>query len=182
MTDSLQKKEIFQDVFLITCKKYNDKRGYFIESYNSEAFASINVNNLFVQDNLSFSLKAGTIRGLHFQKGSHGQSKLLKVISGSILDIFVDIRQESRNFGKYFSYNLDTNSGSLLIPKGFAHGFCSLQDNTLISYKVDNFYNKESESGILWNDPDLNIKWPKFKNFVISEKDKELLSLKELIK
>ncbi len=182
MTDSLQKKEIFQDVFLITCKKYNDKRGYFIESYNSEAFASINVNNLFVQDNLSFSLKAGTIRGLHFQKGSHGQSKLLKVISGSILDIFVDIRQESRNFGKYFSYNLDTNSGSLLIPKGFAHGFCSLQDNTLISYKVDNFYNKESESGIVWNDPDLNIKWPKFKNFVISEKDKELLSLKELIK
>ena len=182
MTDSLQKKEIFQDVFLITCKKYNDKRGYFIESYNSEAFASINVNNLFVQDNLSVSLKAGTIRGLHFQKGSHGQSKLLKVISGSILDIFVDIRQESRNFGKYFSYNLDTNSGSLLIPKGFAHGFCSLQDNTLISYKVDNFYNKESESGIVWNDPDLNIKWPKFKNFVISEKDKELLSLKELIK
>ena len=182
MTDSLQKKEIFQDVFLITCKKYNDKRGYFIESYNSEAFASINVNNLFVQDNLSFSLKAGTIRGLHFQKGSHGQSKLLKVISGSILDIFVDIRQESRNFGKYFSYNLDTNSGSLLIPKGFAHGFCSLQDNTLISYKVDNFYNKESESGIVWNDPDLNIKWPKFQNFVISEKDKELLSLKELIK
>ena len=182
MTDNLQKKEIFQDVFLITCKKYNDKRGYFIESYNSEAFASINVNNLFVQDNLSFSLKAGTIRGLHFQKGSHGQSKLLKVISGSILDIFVDIRQESRNFGKYFSYNLDTNSGSLLIPKGFAHGFCSLQDNTLISYKVDNFYNKESESGIVWNDPDLNIKWPKFKNFVISEKDKELLSLKELIK
>ena len=182
MTDILQKKEIFQDVFLITCKKYNDKRGYFIESYNSEAFASINVNNLFVQDNLSFSLKAGTIRGLHFQKGSHGQSKLLKVISGSILDIFVDIRQESRNFGKYFSYNLDTNSGSLLIPKGFAHGFCSLQDNTLISYKVDNFYNKESESGIVWNDPDLNIKWPKFKNFVISEKDKELLSLKELIK
>ena len=182
MTDSLQKKEIFQDIFLITCKKYNDKRGYFIESYNSEAFASINVNNLFVQDNLSFSLKAGTIRGLHFQKGSHGQSKLLKVISGSILDIFVDIRQESRNFGKYFSYNLDTNSGSLLIPKGFAHGFCSLQDNTLISYKVDNFYNKESESGIVWNEPDLNIKWPKFKNFVISEKDKELLSLKELIK
>tara|TARA_X000000368_G_C22850110_1_gene631745 strand:+ start:284 stop:832 length:549 start_codon:yes stop_codon:yes gene_type:complete len=182
MTDNLQKKEIFQDVFLITCKKYNDKRGYFIESYNSEAFASINVNNLFVQDNLSFSLKAGTIRGLHFQKGSHGQSKLLKVISGSILDIFVDLRQESHNFGKYFSYNLDTNSGSLLIPKGFAHGFCSLQDNTLISYKVDNFYNKESESGIVWNDPDLNIKWPKFKNFVISEKDKELLSLKELIK
>ena len=182
MTDNLQKKEIFHDIFLITCKKYNDKRGYFIESYNREDFASIDVNNIFVQDNLSFSLKAGTIRGLHFQKGSFEQSKLLKVISGSILDIFVDIRQDSPNFGKHFSYNLNSESGSLLIPRGFAHGFCSLEDNTLISYKVDNFYNKESESGIIWSDPDLNIKWPEFGNYEISEKDKELLSLKELIK
>ena len=182
MTDSLQKKEIFQDIFLITCKKYNDKRGYFIESYNREEFASIDVNNIFVQDNLSFSLKAGTIRGLHFQKGSFEQSKLLKVISGSILDIFVDIRQDSPNFGKHFSYKLNSESGSLLIPRGFAHGFCSLEDNTLISYKVDNFYNKESESGIIWSDPDLNIKWPEFEKYEISEKDKELLSLKELIK
>ena len=182
MSNTLQKEEIFKDVFLITYKKHYDERGYFTESYNKKAFQSINIPNIFVQDNLSFSLKAGTIRGLHFQREPYEQAKLVNVISGSILDIFLDIRRKSPNYGKYSSYKLDSESGSLFIPRGFAHGFCSLEDNTLISYKVDNSYNKESESGIKWNDSDLNIKWPEFENFEISEKDKELLSLNELIK
>tara|TARA_B000000475_G_C15879637_1_gene399925 strand:+ start:253 stop:801 length:549 start_codon:yes stop_codon:yes gene_type:complete len=182
MTNNIKKEEIFKDVFIITYKKHYDRRGYFSESYNKKAFDSIDIKNLFVQDNLSFSKKAGTIRGLHFQRGPYEQAKLLNVISGSILDIFVDIREKSPNFGQYSSCKLDTESGSLFIPRGFAHGFCSLEENTLISYKVDNFYDKESESGIIWNDTDLNIKWPEFENFEISEKDKELLSLNELIK
>tara|TARA_B110000444_G_scaffold259096_1_gene301793 strand:- start:1328 stop:1876 length:549 start_codon:yes stop_codon:yes gene_type:complete len=182
MNDVLQKIEIFHDIFLVKSEKFNDERGYFLESYNKETFSSIGVSNNFVQDNLSFSLKAGTIRGLHFQKGSYGQAKLISVISGSILDIFVDIRDDSPNYGKYFSYKLKPETGSLLIPSGFAHGFCSLEDKVLVSYKVDNFYKKQSESGIIWSDPDLDIQWPLFKNFHISDKDKKLPYLKDLLK
>ncbi len=166
--------------FVITPKVYEDERGFFFESFNQKTFEDkIGFNINFVQDNQSKSSK-GVLRGMHFQTGDHAQSKLVRVIKGCVLDVCVDIRKQSPTFGKYFSIILDdSNRKQLYIPKGFAHGFLALEDNTIFSYKCDNFYNKEAERGILFNDKDLNIDW----NFpsdqlVISQKDKLLPSFK----
>lgn len=168
--------------FVITPKVFEDERGYFFESFNKKIFESqtgIKVN--FVQDNQSKSSK-GVLRGLHFQKGAHAQAKIVQVIKGKVLDVCVDLRKDSDTFGKHFSVILDDISHKqLFIPKGFAHGFVALENNTVFSYKCDNFYNKASEGGIIFNDEDLNIDWGFSEDtLIVSEKDLILPSFKEL--
>ena len=170
-------KNIFSDVFYIEPTKFEDSRGFFRENFNYRDLKKNNLEFNSVQDNYSFSKKRGTIRGLHFQNFPHEQAKIVYVASGEILDIFVDIRKDSKNYGKYSSIILNESTGFVLIPKGFAHGFCTLKDETKVLYKVDNYYNLESESGIIWNDSFLNIDWPQLEEpFLISEKDKKLKS------
>tara|TARA_B100000401_G_scaffold432244_1_gene369348 strand:+ start:1185 stop:1718 length:534 start_codon:yes stop_codon:yes gene_type:complete len=170
-------KNIFSDVFYIEPTKFEDSRGFFRENFNYRDLKKNNLEFNSVQDNYSFSKKRGTIRGLHFQNFPHEQAKIVYVASGEILDIFVDIRKDSKNYGKYSSIILNESTGFVLIPRGFAHGFCTLKDETKVLYKVDNYYNLESESGIIWNDSFLNIDWPQLEEpFLISEKDKKLKS------
>ena len=159
-------------LFLIKPSIYVDERGYFFESFNQEIFnQNIDGNVNFVQDNQSLSSK-NILRGLHFQKPPHGQSKLVSVIKGSVLDVVVDIRKNSSTYGQYVMEELnELNHHQLYIPVGMAHGFLALEDFTIFSYKCSNFYHKESEDSLLWNDKDLNINWPKIKP-ILSEKDK----------
>jgi dTDP-4-dehydrorhamnose 3,5-epimerase len=164
-------------LYLLEPKVFEDVRGYFLESYNQETFKKIGIDVDFVQDNQSLSSK-GTLRGLHFQKPPYAQAKLVRVITGSILDVVVDIRTDSKTYGKYFSAILDgENKRMLYIPEGFAHGFLALENNTLIQYKCSNLYNKESEGGIIWNDPDININWEIDYEPIISDKDKNNIYL-----
>lgn len=167
--------------YVITPEVFEDERGYFLESFNKRNFETVTgiVTN-FVQDNQSTSLK-NVIRGLHFQTGHFEQSKLVRVIKGKVLDVCVDLRKKSPTFGKYFSIVLDdVNHKQLYIPKGFAHGFVVLNDNTIFSYKCDNYYNKTSESGIIYNDKDLAIDWQvPDKHLILSNKDKLLPTLKQ---
>jgi dTDP-4-dehydrorhamnose 3,5-epimerase len=164
-------------LYLLEPKVFEDVRGYFLESYNQETFKKIGIDVGFVQDNQSLSSK-GTLRGLHFQKPPYAQAKLVRVITGSILDVAVDIRTDSKTYGKYFSAILDgENKRMLYIPEGFAHGFLALENNTLIQYKCSNLYNKESEGGIIWNDPDININWEIDYEPIISDKDKNNIYL-----
>lgn len=155
-------------------KVFHDARGYFYESFNSKRFGELTGQSLqFVQDNQSFS-SYGTLRGLHFQKGDHAQAKLVRVLKGEVLDVAVDLRPNSDTFGKHFSVILnDQNLLQLFIPRGFAHGFVVLSPEAEFFYKCDNFYNKESEGSILFNDADLNIDWKlSFDAVNLSEKDK----------
>ena len=156
-------------VFLIKPQIFQDKRGYFFESFNQKKLnEKIKVN--FVQDNQSLSSK-NILRGLHFQKPPFAQSKLVSVINGSVLDVVVDIRSDSKTYGKYILEELnDKNHHQLFIPKGMAHGFLSLEDHTIFNYKCSEFYNKDSEDSIIWNDPDIGIKWPNISP-ILSEKD-----------
>ena len=157
---------------IIQITKYDDDRGFFIENYNYKKLKSLGIHDNFVQDNFSFSKNSDIIRGLHFQKPKKDQSKLISVIKGSILDIFVDIRKKSNTFGKYFKIVLsERNFKMLWIPPGFAHGFETLEDNTIFAYKVTNEYNKESEDCILWNDSTLKIEW-ETENPLVSDKDR----------
>jgi len=174
------KKNIFSDVSLVSIDKYIDQRGFFYENYNKNYLLDLGIKESFIQDNISFSIQAGTLRGLHFQYGNFAQSKLVSVLKGSIFDVFLDLREKSDTYGAYYSISLDTDSGLLYVPKGFAHGFCTLENNTLISYKVDQIYNKENESGVLWNDPDLEIVWPEYNEYIISDKDKLLPKFKDV--
>ena len=149
---------------------FQDERGYFFEIWNQKKFNESVTQVNFVQDNQSCSLK-GTLRGLHFQNPPHDQGKLVRVISGSILDVAVDIRKKSSTYGQYVSVELTAeNKNMFYIPAGFAHGFLALEDNTIMSYKCTNDYNKESEGSLLWNDKNLNINWG-IENPIISEKD-----------
>lgn len=174
-----------KDLFIIEPQIFEDSRGFFLESYNYNTFKEIGIKNIFVQDNHSKSSK-GVLRGLHFQKGEYSQAKLISILRGSILDIVVDLRENSETFGVYFSIELNEKDKRMLfIPKYFAHGYLTLEDNTEFFYKCDNFYNPKSEAGIMWNDRDLNIEW-NFKKYginenelIISEKDKKNMSFKE---
>lgn len=159
--------------FIIEPKIISDDRGYFMESFNEKTFQKgIGQNIHFVQDNQSFSSK-GVLRGLHYQVGNHAQSKLVRVLSGEVLDVAVDIRPNSKTFGQYVSVILSAeNQNQFFIPKGFAHGFLVLSDTATFFYKCDNFYNKESEGGLLYNDKSVNIDWQfPAENLIISEKD-----------
>ncbi len=158
-----------EDVLLITPKVFCDERGYFMETFNQKNFERFS-NLKFVQDNESLS-KKNVLRGLHFQKPPFAQAKLVRVIQGSIYDVAVDLRKDSPNYGKYFGHILSAeNKHQLFIPIGFAHGFLSLEDNTIVNYKCSNFYAKESEDAILWNDENLDIPWG-IDNPIIAEKD-----------
>lgn len=169
--------------YIISPKIFRDDRGYFFESFNKEAFQNLTGTSVnFVQDNQSKSSK-GVLRGLHFQDKPHEQAKLVSVISGSVLDVCVDIRPDSKTFGKHFSIVLDSvEKKQLFIPRGFAHGFLVLEDDTIFTYKCDNYYNKSSERGIIFNDKTLNIDWQHNTNhLILSEKDKELPTFESLL-
>lgn len=160
--------------FIIEPKVIADERGYFMESFNEMTFQlGIGQPVHFVQDNQSFSSK-GVLRGLHYQTGSHAQAKLVRVLSGEVLDVAVDIRPGSKTFGQHVALVLSAqNQKQFFIPRGFAHGFVVLSENATFFYKCDNFYNKESEGGILFEDPKLGIDWNfAAKDLIISEKDK----------
>tara|TARA_B100001057_G_C22719435_1_gene899107 strand:+ start:594 stop:1145 length:552 start_codon:yes stop_codon:yes gene_type:complete len=167
--------------FIIEPKVFDDERGYFFESFHRKKFQELTgIKTQFVQDNESMSQR-GVLRGLHFQTGKFAQSKLVRVIKGSVLDVAVDLRKDSSTFGKYFSIILsEKNKFQLFIPRGFAHGFVVLEDDTIFSYKCDNNYNKLAEDGVMYDDPDLQIDWNLSKDkMIISEKDKNLSSFKE---
>ena len=167
-------------LLVIEPKVFEDSRGYFLESYSSKTFKEYGIDVNFVQDNQSLSCK-GTLRGLHFQNAPYEQAKLVRVITGSIIDVAVDIRKDSKTYGKYYSIELNgENKKMLYIPDGFAHGFLTLQDNTIVQYKCSNVYNKESEGGIMWNDPDINIDWGLTDEPIISDKDKNNVMFKDL--
>jgi len=158
---------------VIEPKIFNDERGYFLESYNENTFQNgIGLSVRFVQDNQSYSTK-GVLRGLHYQTGDHAQAKLVRVLQGEVLDVLVDLRPGSKTYGEYVSVLLSAeNQKQLFIPRGFAHGFLVVSDTATFFYKCDNFYNKESEGGIIYNDGSLNIDW-KFpiEELIISDKD-----------
>lgn len=169
-----------QGCFIIEPKVLKDDRGYFMESYNLRTFQDkTGITQPFVQDNQSFSTK-GVLRGLHYQTGEHAQAKLVRVIQGEVLDVAVDIRPNSPTFGKYESVLLTgENQKQFYIPRGFAHGFLVLSDTALFFYKCDNFYNKESEGGIIYNDASIGIDWKMNLNeLLVSEKDAILPELK----
>lgn len=155
---------------LIEPDVFSDDRGVFFESYNQEKFHQIGIDDNFVQDNQSLSNK-NVLRGLHFQTGVHAQAKLVRVIKGGVIDVAVDLRNDSPTFGQHYSVELnDKNNFMLYIPIGFAHGFVALMDQTVFAYKCSSLYNKSSESGIIWSDKQLNINWGDV-NPLISNKD-----------
>ena len=148
-----------KDLIVLEPLVHADDRGYFFESFNAKVYQPLNINTHFVQDNQSKSSK-GILRGLHYQCGEWAQAKLVRVLSGEVLDIAVDIRKDSPTYGQYYSVLLTgENKRQMYIPRGFAHGFVVLSETAEFFYKCDNFYNKESEGGIVWNDPQLNIDW-----------------------
>lgn len=149
------------DVKLISPKYFRDDRGYFVETYRADRLTAAGVDIVFVQDNQSLSVPAGTIRGLHFQTPPRAQDKLVRCIRGSILDIAVDIRRGSPTYGRHVAVRLSAEDGlQLLVPKGFAHGFCTLEPDTEVVYKVSDYYAPECDRGLAWDDPALGISWP----------------------
>ncbi|WP_417886537.1 dTDP-4-dehydrorhamnose 3,5-epimerase [Zunongwangia sp.] len=167
--------------FEITPNIFKDKRGYFYESFNEQKFQQVTGHSVnFVQDNCSFS-KKGVLRGLHFQEGEFSQAKLVTVMQGEVIDVVVDLRKESPTFKKVYKAKLsDKNRKQLFVPRGCAHGFIVISASASFFYKCDNFYNKSSEAGIIYNDPTLNIDWEFPENeLVISEKDLELPTLEK---
>lgn len=169
--------------FVWSPKVIQDDRGYFVESFNKRIFEEqTGIKTDFVQDNESRSSK-GVLRGLHYQSGEHAQAKLVRVIKGSVLDVCVDLRIGSDTFGNHFSIILDAvKKQELYVPKGFAHGFLTLEDDTIFSYKCSTYYNKASERGIIFNDETLNIDWNLSNELLLlSKKDKELPTFKSLL-
>ncbi|MDC6365653.1 MULTISPECIES: dTDP-4-dehydrorhamnose 3,5-epimerase [Flavobacteriaceae] len=167
--------------FELIPRVFEDERGYFFESYNQEKFErTTGAKPYFVQDNQSFSTK-GVLRGLHFQKGRHAQAKLVRVLEGEVLDVAVDLRENSKTYGNIVRTVLSSsNKKQLYIPRGCAHGFVTLSKTALFFYKCDNFYNKDSEAGIVYDDPSLNIDWILDKDeLIISEKDQVLSTLEK---
>lgn len=169
--------------FILEPKVFGDKRGNFFEIFNQKEFeekTGIEIN--FVQANQSSSQR-GAIRGLHMQKGVFSQAKLVRVVKGSVLDIVVDVRKDSPTFGKYSSIELSQdNNKQLFVPRGFLHGFVTLEEDTIFSYMCDNYYNKEAEDGVIYNDKDLNIDWMlKQEDIFLSKKDSELNTFKEYL-
>ena len=170
------------DVLIIEPQVFQDNRGYFVETYNQAKFEANGLKYNFVQDNQSFS-QYGTIRGLHFQTGEYAQAKLVRAMQGTVLDVVVDLRENSHTKGQYVAVELsDTNFRQLLIPRGFAHGFAVLSETAIFAYKCDNIYHKDSEAGILYSDTELQINWqiPEDKQ-IISDKDQTWPTLQEYL-
>src|SRR3954452_3554398 len=172
-----------KDCYIIHDTFFEDSRGYFFESFNEKRFVDLTgINIHFVQDNQSSSTK-GVLRGLHFQRNEFAQAKLVRVLHGSVLDVALDIRKDSPTFAKYFAIELSgTSRTQLFIPRGFAHGFVVLSDTATFFYKCDNYYNKQSEGGIIYNDPSLNIDWRLSEDeLILSDKDKNNPLLKNIL-
>lgn len=183
-------------LLLITSKVHSDSRGFFCETFKNEPFDDWSFADdpedenplndyVFVQDNLAHSKTAGTVRGLHYQTDSYAQAKLVSVLSGSVLDVAVDLRPGSRTFGMHGWFKLQAIGRHpychmLLVPRGFAHGYQTLEDESLVFYKVDNPYAPGFEAGIRWDDPDLNIEWPIVEEAILSEKDSQLPLFREV--
>ena len=175
-------KTTIEDLFVLKPTILNDERGYFVESYNLKKINKLLGDIHFVQDNESKSSR-GVLRGLHFQKPPFSQSKLVRCLKGEILDVALDLRKKSKTYGLFETILLsDKNKNQLFIPKGFAHGFVVLSKSAIVSYKVDNYYDPNYESGVLWNDSDLNIDWKiNDSEIILSEKDKGLPTFNEII-
>ena len=168
-----------KDCFIIKPTVFSDNRGYFFESFNEQKFnqlAGLNIH--FVQDNQAKSNR-GILRGLHYQKGEHAQAKLVRVLQGKVIDIAVDLRKDSPTYLQHVAVELSAeNNLQLFVPKGFAHGYSVLEDNTIFCYKCDNYYNKEAEGGVFYADPKLNINWQLNEDeIILSEKDKQLMNI-----
>ncbi|MBQ2796333.1 MAG: dTDP-4-dehydrorhamnose 3,5-epimerase [Tidjanibacter sp.] len=171
-----------EGVVVIEPQVFGDERGYFFESFNAECFlAETGIDVAFVQDNESRS-KRGVLRGLHFQREPYAQAKLVRVVQGRVIDVAVDIRPGSPTFGKYVATELSgENHRQMFIPKGFAHGYVVLEDDTVFQYKCDEYYHPESEAGIAWNDPQIGIEWLLSEDeIILSDKDRKHSTLKEL--
>lgn len=165
-------------VYIIDVKTYGDHRGYFMETYKESDFAAAGLDYKFVQDNQSSS-KKGVLRGLHFQK-THPQAKLVRVLSGEVFDVAVDLRKNSETYGQWVGVLLSgENHRQFMIPRGFAHGFVVVSDYAEFAYKCDDFYHPDDEGGIMWNDPDIGIEWGDVSNVILSEKDKHHPLLKD---
>lgn len=167
-------------LIILEPKVFGDERGSFMETYNRETFARLGLDMTFVQDNESVSAK-GVLRGIHFQRPPFAQGKLVRVVSGRALDYAVDLRRNSPTYGQYACVELSgRNKRMMYLPEGFAHAFLSLEDDTVFNYKCTNFYNKQSEDGLLWSDKNLGIEWP-VDNPILSEKDLKLGLFKDFV-
>ena len=171
-----------EEVKLLTPKIFRDERGFFSETYSRKALVAAGIDRTFVQDNQSLSRAKGVLRGLHFQIAPHAQGKLVRVTRGAIFDVAVDIRQGSPSFGRHVSAILSADNWSQLwVPEGFAHGFCTLEPDTEVIYKVTDFYAPECDRGLAWDDPDLGIAWPLSESQVIlSDRDRQHPRLRDL--
>jgi dTDP-4-dehydrorhamnose 3,5-epimerase len=160
------------DLYIIEPKVFGDSRGWFTETWSAKAMEDAGIHYNFVQDNHSFSASKGVLRGLHYQKGEAAQAKLVRCTRGAVLDVAVDMRKSSPTYKKWVSVELSAeNHRQVLVPRGFIHGFLSLTDDVEFLYKVDNYYNKEADRGIRWNDPELGVDWG-IKDPILSDKDK----------
>jgi dTDP-4-dehydrorhamnose 3,5-epimerase len=170
-----------QDVKIIEMAVYGDHRGFFTESYTKEKFADAGITIDFIQDNHSLSVEPGVLRGMHFQRTPKAQTKIVRAVTGVIYDVLVDMRIGSPTYGKWEGYILsEHNHRQLLVPKGFAHGFVTLTPNCNVQYKVDEYFSKEHDGGIAFDDPEIGIQWPMPLNkLVLSEKDKQHPTLSE---
>lgn len=149
------------EVLLVQPQKFGDQRGYFMETFSRKDFERLGIRSDFVQDNQSLSARQGTVRGLHFQLPPLPQAKLVRVLKGAIFDVAVDLRRQSPSFGQWCGTTLTADTGNqLFIPRGFAHAFCTLDPETIVAYKVDEYYAPECDAGLIWNDPEIGIDWP----------------------
>jgi dTDP-4-dehydrorhamnose 3,5-epimerase len=175
------KERKIKGVFEIMLSPRNDNRGFFMRTFDDNAFKEKGLDREWVQENHSKSDKKHIIRGLHFQLPPFSETKMVRCINGSVLDVFVDLRKDSETFGQWDSIELSAdNKKMIFIPKGFAHGFCTLTEESEVVYKVDNFYSQENERGLLWNDKKVGISWPIDKPF-LSEKDEKNMTLEQFI-
>src|SRR4051812_26068723 len=163
-------------LLLLKPRRFADSRGYFVETHNERTLAGAGITARFVQDNESYSARRGTIRGLHFQMPPAAQAKLVRVVRGSVYDVAVDLRVGSPSYGRWEGANLTADGGEqLFVPRGFAHAFCTVEPDTVVAYKVDDFYSPANDSGLIWNDPTLAIGWPLGSDqAVLSDKDLKL--------
>ena len=177
------KERKLKGVFEITLNPIQDHRGFFMRSYDVNEFEAHGINLDWKQENHSKSVHKGVVRGLHFQLPPHSETKMIRCIAGAVWDVFVDLRLDSPTFGQWDAIELTPENGKqVYIPRGFGHGFCTLKPNSEVVYKVDNFYNKEAERGILWSDPDIGIDWPlNGLEPTLSEKDKNNLTLAQFV-